>query len=285
MRIVLDCNCLCHISKHAMGDLAYNFQDTGVIFGFLKHLLTLSKIFPTPNFVFVWDSPSGYLRSKIYPEYKGNRKIEDKEPRQKEFDDKSYEQFGLLRTNILPKLGFRNILVADGFEADDLIASTALNAGEIIVIVSTDHDLFQLLSSRVSIFNPRSKKHYTARDFIEEWGIVPSVWSQVKAMAGDLGDNVKGVENVGIITAIKYLKNQLKYTTKAYKRITLAKAEGLVELNTKLVKLPFEGTPILPLVDDHLNMGSLIQVCTLYGLNSLITKDMMDDWQRGVGFK
>ena len=112
----------------------------------------------------------------------------------------------------------------------------AIEFGWRFVIVSTDQDLWQLLSGdRVTVWNPRTKKMLTEQAFRERWGIGPSQWADVKAIAGCPGDGVPGVPGVGEKTAAKFMAGRLKDTTKAYNRVV--EANDLWERNLRLVRL------------------------------------------------
>jgi 5'-3' exonuclease len=119
--ILIDSNSICHAAKHSMGDLSYEERKVGVIFGFLLQLLSLSKLLKSNRFVFIWDSRKS-LREQIFPDYKYKRKNKEKTKEEKEMDDIAYAQFNILRTEIIPALGFQNNFMFDGYEADDLIA-------------------------------------------------------------------------------------------------------------------------------------------------------------------
>jgi len=67
--IILDCNYLCHRAKHIFGDLTYDGNATGVIYGFLKSLSAFQDLFNTSNFVFCFDSRTS-KRKEIYPNIK-----------------------------------------------------------------------------------------------------------------------------------------------------------------------------------------------------------------------
>jgi len=104
MILLVDANSVCHQMKHAMGDLSWEEKRVGVLFGFLRQLLSLAKILKSNRFVFAWDTRSS-VRSKFFPEYKGRRK-KDKTPEEKELDDIAYIQFNTLQHEILPEIGY-----------------------------------------------------------------------------------------------------------------------------------------------------------------------------------
>jgi hypothetical protein len=147
-------------------------------------------------------------RARLYPAYKANRKpesIEDKEHR-----SERNRQINLLRNEYLPAIGFKNVFWQEGYEADDLIASIVRSNARLtdIAILSSDKDLYQLLSPRVFMWN-RGKKT-TLQSFYQEWGIKPDRWAEVKAMAGCTSDNIEGIDGVGEKTAIKFLNLVLR---------------------------------------------------------------------------
>lgn len=280
MRIILDCNNLCTIVRYAqLGGLTYQEASTGVIFGFLRYLPMFAKAFESREFIFCWDSRKR-RRSEIYPDYKKNR-TENKTEEERQEDLLYYKQFDIIRMDILPKVGFKNNFIVAGFEADDLIAQAVKQLGfEKTVIVSSDTDLYQLLSPNVVMFSPRSKKIYTEKDFKEEFGIVPEQWAEVKAIAGCGSDNVKGIPSVGENTAIQYIKGQLKSTYKTYTAIK--NGEKTVKRNRQLVKLPFKGTPHLNIKEQgHLSEDNFLYFAREYGLTSFIKN--LEHWRTHLG--
>lgn len=229
--ILIDCLSIAHRAKHTTGKMLRN----GVIFGFFNQLSTyLSKI-PHSNLVFLWDSQIS-LRKKYYPEYKAHRHMTEPS----EFDRRCFQQFNLLRDDIVPNL-FNNNFARRGYEGDDLIASTVNNNKGQFVIISSDADLFQLLSAHVSIKCPSVKNIITQESFTQLYGISPEQWPVTKAMAGDTSDNIKGIPGVATKTAIKYLLGLTP--EKTTKKIEAAMKTEEFRRNFWLVKLPLNGTP------------------------------------------
>jgi len=268
--ILLDCNYLCHRAKHATGGLSFQNQPTGVIFGVLQSLSSFQDTLGSSNFVFCWDSKIS-KRKEVYPEYKANRNNTEYTPEETELNTAFRRQMKLLRRTYLPMIGFRNIFMQKGYEADDIIASltqTIPTTSE-VVIISSDHDLFQCIKSNVSVCNPSTGKILTLQGFKKLYEINPDQWASVKAIAGCSTDNVKGVPGVGEKTAIKYLKGELKETTKAYINITNTKTVCQGFTNLLLVCLPFTGVNKFHLRPDQLSEAGWIQVMNKLGMKSL----------------
>lgn len=262
--IIIDSNAICHREAHALGDrLSYEEKNVGIIFGFLREILKLSRLYETNEFAFCWDSRKS-LRKQIYPEYKNK-------PKKTELDPKIFEQFETIKTKVLPEIGFKNIFEEKGFEADDLIASLVTEYPDnSFVITSSDEDLYQLLRDNVCIYNLYSKKEYTKESFNKEFGISCCFWSLVKAIAGCSSDNVKGIKGVGEKTAIKYIKEELPIKSKAFQNITSLEGTSIVKRNFDLVRLPFEGTPFFDLKEDTLSLLGFMTVCKRFGFSSIL---------------
>ena len=278
MRIIIDANYVCHVAKHAMGGLSFEDKRSGVIFGFLRQVLSLAKKYDTNDFIFSWDSKES-KRKKLFPEYKVNR-VMHKTEEEKELDQITYVQFNTLREKIIPMLGFVNNFRVEGYESDDIIARiTKSNVTESFMIVSSDNDMLQLLDQkRVTIYNIKAKKEYTEDQMIKEYDASPMMWPMVKAIAGCVSDGVPGVVGVGEKTAIKYLNGELKDTTLAYANI-----RDFPDLyrNRKLVTLPYDGMPDLKLRPQQAtSFDGMYKVCETYGFQSLLNKEAIAQWRR-----
>ena len=281
--LIFDSNAICHSVRYTMGDLSYEDLQTGIIFGFLRNILSVSKKTKSTSFIFTWDSVKS-KRKNIFPEYKAHRKTHRTE--EEEEDIKLvYEQFNALRQDILPYLGFNNIFYQIGYEADDLIASIVKHNTGDFIIVSADSDLYQLLSANVSMYNIKTKKIYSSKDFQEEYGIYPYQWAQVKEIAGCNSDGVPGVKGVGEKGACQFINNKLKITSKKYLDITSHEGKKVRERNYKLVSLPFKGVKPCLIKEDNLNIDSFIKVCESFDFQSMLKSENIASWQTIFGGK
>lgn len=266
-KIIVDANNIAHRAKHVNGAL-----DDGITFGFLNQILTLAKVLDCSNFIFCWDSRHSY-RKVHYPEYKANRvKIDLTD---EDFD--AFRQFKDLRTKVLPELGFKNVFMQTGYEADDVLSFIVKKFPDDYTIVSSDEDMYQLLEW-ADIYSPTKKETLDAKWFNIKYGILPSQWPVIKAYAGCSTDNVKGIAGVGEKTAINYLNGQLK---KGKKFEAIINGHDIYKTNLPLVTLPYTrgARPIsLALQDEDLFEMPFIDTFTKLGFNSFLSDKKMDTW-------
>lgn len=235
-------------------------KDNSVIYGVLRQLRFLQEALDITSLAFCFDSGT-HKRRDIYPDYKANRTPEGKEELHRQLDE--------LRTGILNAIGFNNIFYQNGYESDDLIGSLChtytKNHPNEMVIVSTDTDMWQLLSPKVSIWNPATKCMFTESIFRDNHNMDPAQWVDVKAIMGDTGDNIPGVQGVGDILAARYVRCEHVPSSKTSQRI--ANSTAMIELNKQLIRLPYEGTMIPVLQEEKLiSRRTWVKATQKYGL-------------------
>lgn len=291
--IVLDCYNIGHIAFHSMGNLDYHGRRTGVIYGFMLRMLGLAKLYNTPYFVFCWDSQRS-LRKMLYPGYKERRdkKLIIRSTGEVMDYDAFHNQMEELRNNVLPVLGFRNSYIANGYEADDIMAAVVtsfpVDPGVKYVLATTDRDLYQMLRERVSIYNVRAKKQFTMQDFIKRYGIEPHQWVDAKCIGGCDSDTVKGVSGVADPAkspksrAIAYIRGELT-SGKAYNAIVSAEGRWLATRNRPLIKLPYKNLTVPEIVPDELQRGQFLNIFDELGFLSFLKKGVWHDWEKYFG--
>lgn len=268
--LVFDCNYMCHRAFYSTGKLAHNDVLTGVIYGFLRDVMNLKNELDADNLVFCFDSKSN-LRKEVYPDYKANRNRNLTEEEQKAKAE-LHRQIKLLRTEYLDYVGFKNIFCKKGYEADDLVASVCfdMNKDDEAIIVSDDHDLYQLFRSNVNIYSPKRKRILTKKWFMKEWNMHPSRWVEVKALAGCSSDNITGIKGIGEATAAKWVRGEISPNTKKYDLIL--NRTSILKINIPLVTLPFKGTPSYELTDDRFNKKRWNKLMDALGMTSMKKK-------------
>lgn len=138
------------------------------------------------------------FRSRMYPEYKATRA---KTP--PEFAG----QVELIK-QILEALNIA-VVTADGFEADDILATLAHASSVPVSIVSGDRDSFQLIKDDVTILYPKKGMSdlaiMNAAAVEEKYGVPPERYRDLAALVGESSDNLPGVPGVGPKTAAKWI--------------------------------------------------------------------------------
>jgi DNA polymerase-1 len=245
--IVLDVSNLAYRALHTVGDLTHPDDPdrfTGVYYQLWQTAVQLQQIYRTYNLAFAFDSRKS-LRQDAYLPYKQKRKCE-RQAKEAADPEALRRRVGMHKQidglpSLLHEIGAKNIFGQTGYEADDMIASIVINNPNFnVVIVSTDADLLQLLRPGVTIYNPVKRKETTDIDFINEYGISPIQWNSVKAWTGCTSDNIGGVPGVGEVTAIKWLKGQIKQESAKYPLFT--DNLNVYTRNKPLVTLPYPGT-------------------------------------------
>jgi len=159
---------------------------------------------PLSNYevILAYDYGKSRYRQELHPAYKGHRsKAVDKHS---EEELERYQQFQHEYRHVLPRLsaalGVRTIGV-QGVEADDIISILANTTSSQVIIMSNDHDLFQIVlhhPTRCRQFMPKCHSLVTAEDIKELQGAHDrEEFLVAKAIKGDIGDNIKGLMKCG----------------------------------------------------------------------------------------
>jgi 5'-3' exonuclease len=243
--LLVDGNNLLKIGFHGVR----NFFNKGEHVGGTWHFLnTLRRFLEENNYnkvVVFWDSETGSSQRRlIYPKYKLNRKQKDEE----DFKEQSFTTQKNRVKQYLEEMFVRQLEVEQS-EADDLIAYYCqISEDEDKTIFSSDRDLTQLISERVTIYSPQQKKYYKNGDRIKmyESEIPHYNIKTYKILTGDSSDNIDGIFYLGEKTFLKLfpevLDTEIKYTdilTKAEK--LLKEQKGNVALQNLLSGKTKEG--------------------------------------------
>lgn len=268
--LILDCHGLCYRAYHTMGALSHGDMKTGVVFGFFKEVIGLKDDMGTDSIAFCFDS-SKNRRRELFPAYKQKRHSKELSEDELASLIDFKRQIARLRKEWLPMAGFSNVFWQSGYESDDLIASivSTLPEQDEAIIVTADNDLYQLLSERVRIYNPNKRRMTDIVSFQKEFKLRPKQWAQVKAIGGCSTDEVPGVPGVGATTAMRYLRGELKPTSKKYLAIESSAGQAVIARNWPLVKLPFSAVGCFELRDDDVTEEKWRQVSDALGMKSL----------------
>lgn len=284
VRVLVDCSCLAYKALFTTGDLSQDQKRVGVVFGFLKQILTIAKKFETNRFIFTWDSRNSY-RKLYYPQYKSSRRTNLTEQQIIDMQD-AFRQFDEIREILLPMMGFNNIYQQSGYEADDLIAHIAMRLPDETIIASTDNDLLQLIHKDrfcpVSLYN--FKGVTDENEFRKAWyGLDPIKWAVVKAIAGCGSDEVEGISGVGEMSAAKYLAGVLP-DGKMKDRIESNEGKAIARRNMPLVALPYsqglKPIKIFGLMNDDISVDRFRDIFGQYGFRSLLKDEEVERWTK-----
>jgi 5'-3' exonuclease len=98
--------------------------------------------------------------------------------------------------------------IDERFEADDLIATVIdrTRAGARHVIVTSDKDLTQLVSDRITFVDPGRGLRFDPAGVEAKFGVRPDQMTDFLGLAGDAVDNIPGVRGIGPKTAADLLR-------------------------------------------------------------------------------
>ncbi len=198
----------------------------------------------------IFDKGSHTFRNDMYDLYKANRDAmpEDLRP-QMPLTRVATEAF-----NIACK-------EKEGFEADDIIATLAVQAraaGGRCTIISSDKDLMQLVGGGVEMLDAMKNLRIDREGVFEKFGVYPERVVDVQALAGDSVDNVPGAPGIGIKTAallineygdLESLLERAGEIKQPKRRETLINHAEQIRLSRRLVLLD-EQTPLDFTLDD-----------------------------------
>lgn len=200
--LILDGNSLLNRAFYALPPLT-NMEGlhTNAIYGFTGMLFKMKEEIKPDYIVCAFDRKAPTFRHEEYKEYKAGRK---------KMPPELAEQFPVVK-NLLDMMAI-DIFEIDGFEADDLIGTLSVYAeekGVEVYIVTGDKDALQLATDNVKVIITKKgmteKEVYDRRRMVEEFGVTPTQFIDVKGLMGDASDNIPGVPGIGEKTAFRLI--------------------------------------------------------------------------------
>lgn len=206
--LLVDGNNLLKIGFHGVRNFYHKGNHVGGVWHFLN---TLRKFLEEHNYnkvVVFWDSKtSSSQRRLIYPKYKLNRKSSETESKEESFLEQKQRVKQYLEEMFVRQLETEHA------EADDLIAHYCkVSSDEEKTVFSSDRDLTQLISEKVSIYSPTTKKYYGINNKIKLQDIEVPYYNvkTIKILIGDNSDNIDGIFYLGEKTLIKLFPELLE---------------------------------------------------------------------------
>lgn len=178
---------------------------TGALYAFLNMVLKYKTDLDPTLIVSAMDLPGDTFRHESYDEYKAGRSPMP--------EDLSL-QIPVAR-EMLAALGFCPVSL-ERYEADDLIGTLALHGeeeGMRVYIITGDRDTLQLVSDKTSVILLTTQmtgsisEEINPERMMEDYGVRPDQWVDVKALMGDASDNIPGVKGVGVKTALRLIQD------------------------------------------------------------------------------
>jgi DNA polymerase-1 len=198
--LLVDGNNLLKIGFHGVKEFYHKGEHIGGIYHFLN---TLRKFIEQENFdkvVVMWDGDTNSsVRKLIYPKYKGQR------PENDPLKENSFNYQKQRIKQYLEEMFIRQVEMNDN-EADDLIAYYCqISDDEQKTIFSSDKDLTQLISEKVSIYSPQQKRTYKVGDMVKNRDLEFPHYNikTTKILCGDISDNIDGIRLLGEKTLVK----------------------------------------------------------------------------------
>ena len=177
-------------------------QPTNAVYGFTAMLINVLRDEQPTHVAVTFDVSRSTFRTETYAEYKAGRA---------ETPTDFKGQVSLVR-EVLDALRVP-IVTAEGFEADDVIATLATQAAAEdmdVLVVTGDRDAFQLVSDRVTVlYNARGvsdMRRMTPDSVQDKYGLSPEQYPEFAALRGDPSDNLPSVPGLGEKTATKLIQ-------------------------------------------------------------------------------
>ncbi len=201
--LILDSNALLNRAFYAIPELTNSEGiHTNAVYGFVNMLFKMKEELKPDYIVATFDKKGPTFRHKEYEEYKAGRK---------KMPPELAEQFPIIK-EVLDLMGITKYEL-EGFEADDIIGSLAKYAEKNnieVFILTGDRDALQLASDNINVIITKKgvteTAKYNFKSFVDEFGVTPTQFIDVKGLMGDKSDNIPGVPGVGEKTAYKLIQ-------------------------------------------------------------------------------
>lgn len=223
--MIIDGSSLLHRAFYALPLLSTkNGTYTNGVYGFLTMLFKIKDKY-NPEFICVaFDKKGPTFRHKEYDQYKGTRSATPSELAQ---------QFPIIK-EILHAMNITTLEMSE-YEADD-IAGTLAKEGEMenldVILVTGDRDYLQLASDKSKVLITKKgitdMEIYDKDKIMEEYGIEPAKFIELKGLMGDKSDNIPGVPGIGEKTGLKLIK-EYETIENIYKNINQISGKKLKE--------------------------------------------------------
>ena len=206
-------------------------QQTNAVYGFTTMLMKILREHGPECLAVVFDAPGRTARHEEFKEYKAQRP---------EMPQGMQAQIPLIH-RVVQAMAVP-VVNQPGIEADDLIGTLARKAeaqGMEVVIVTSDKDMFQLLTPSVRIYDPVKDKWIGEAECRERFGVEPARVAEVMGLMGDSIDNIPGVKGIGEKTATKLIAQfgTIDELLRRVEEVTAPKTRALLQEQAETARL------------------------------------------------
>jgi len=209
--VLIDGNAILHRAYHALPALITRSGElVNAVYGFASMLLRIFDELHPEYLAVSFDTPGPNFRHQEFIGYKANRPRIDFE-----LEGQIEKVHDLVRAFNIP------ILEITGYEADDILATLAKQAGKYkvesakckvdeVLIVTGDKDLMQVVDENIKLYMPTKGlsegQIVGVEEVKEKMGVEPKQMVDYKGLVGDPSDNYPGVPGIGPKTAVRLLE-------------------------------------------------------------------------------
>ena len=187
--------------------MSKNGEQVGGVVGFFNNLTRLVERINPERVYVVWEGGGSKRKRDLYPDYKKGRRPAKMNRYYEDIPDSIENRNFQIKilVALLSNFPITQIYV-EGSEADDAIGYMAKYklSNQNIVVISSDHDFYQLISDRLIIWSPTLKSFVNEKKVIERFNVHPNNFCLAKSISGDTSDNIPGVKGVSFKTLSKY---------------------------------------------------------------------------------
>jgi DNA polymerase-1 len=201
--VLIDTFNFLHRAYHALPNTLTdaNGEPTNAVYGVTSMLISTFDQLKPDYVLAALDDIEPTFRVEEFTAYKAHRK-----PMEDDLASQIPKVFEIIDAFGIAKLSL------PGYEADDIIGTMVeTHAGDNleIIIVSNDHDLWQLVDGNIMVMNPQTKgpaEWVGHKEVVARYGFDPEQIIDYKGLRGDASDNIPGVYGIGDVTATKLIK-------------------------------------------------------------------------------
>ena len=243
------------------------------VFGFTNMLVKLIEDYRDDKMIVIFDAARENFRNTIFKEYKANRG---------ETPEDLIPQFEIIRECVdafnIPQLEI------EGYEADDIIATYCKLAEKQkidSIIVSSDKDLMQLVTKKITMLDPMKNKKIGIDQVIEKFGLPPEKVIQIQALTGDKVDNIPGAPGIGPKTALQLIEEfgDVHKLINSVNQISQEKRRNIILDHKQDILLSLE---LVKLKDD---IKLPIDINKIHTYSSIDKNDNLSNFLSNQGFK